>query len=90
MTLHCDSCKRTIANPRSSFRMRIEICADPSPPVFTEEDLQRDTASEMKQILEAMEKMDPQEMEDEVHEAYTYILCRPCRQKIHDTLRHGK
>lgn len=83
----CEMCGRTIEKPEISFRIKIEMFADPSPPEFTEEDLERDFAAEMAELIEQMRRADIREAEDEVYESYLFTLCADCRKKVHDYLR---
>ena len=83
----CESCGKVIEKPETAFRMKIEIFADPTPPEFTGEDLERDYEAEMRALFEQLSKKDPKEAEDEVHEAYLFTLCAECRQIAHRELR---
>ncbi|MBN1867882.1 hypothetical protein JW916_11370 [Candidatus Sumerlaeota bacterium] len=83
----CESCGRTIEKPEISYRLKIELCADPSPPEITEEDLEKDFKEEMRRLIEEMERMDPEEAEMQVYESYIFTLCSQCRERIHDELR---
>jgi hypothetical protein len=83
----CESCGGVIEKPEEAFRMKIEIFADPTPPEFTQEDLERDYEAEMRALFEQMENMDPKEVEDEVHEAYLFTLCAACRLSAHRELK---
>jgi len=38
-------------------------------------------------LLAEMEDLDPQELADEVHEEYRYLLCPACRQRMHRGLK---
>ncbi|HUT23663.1 MAG TPA: hypothetical protein VM492_04895 [Sumerlaeia bacterium] len=83
----CESCGETIEKPAIAYRMKIEILADPSPPEFTAEDLALDFKEEMARLIEQMSQMDPDEVEDEVYEAYLFTLCAKCRERVHRDLR---
>jgi len=83
----CEACGTTIQKPDLAFRMKIELFADPTPPEFTQEDLELDAAAEMRRLIEEFENTDPREAEEEVYEAYLFTLCAACRQKMHDDLR---
>ncbi len=83
----CENCGRIIEKPDVAFRMKIELFADPSPPEFTADDLERDYEAEMKKLIEEMSRMEPREAEEEVYEAYLFTLCAACREQIHRELR---
>jgi hypothetical protein len=83
----CESCGRVIEKPAVAFHLKIEMFADPAPPEFTEDDLNRDFAAEMERLVEELESADPQEAEDEVYEAYMFTLCAVCRKALHQRLK---
>jgi hypothetical protein len=83
----CDVCGRAIGRRDVSFVLRLELFADPEPPVITKEDLERDHRAEMEALLAAMANIDPGEAMDEVHERYDYIICSGCRGDIHHRLK---
>jgi len=83
----CESCGKTIEDSDLAYRMKIELFADPSPPVFTKEDLEADSEAEMNALIEKMADLDPREAEDEVYESYLFTLCARCRRLIHTELR---
>ena len=83
----CENCGEIIEKPEHAYRMKIELFADPSPPVFTEEDIQRDIKAEMEALIEQMKQVDPREAQDQVYESYLFTLCSHCRGIIHTELR---
>lgn len=83
----CESCGRSIERDEVSYRLRIEMFADPSPPQFTDEDLEADLEAEMRAILEQMEDCDAGEAEAQVYEAYLFTLCPRCRASLHEELK---
>lgn len=84
----CEFCGKTIARPDVAYHLKIELFADPAPPEFTREDIERgDPLEEMKALIEQMENLDPTEAEDEVFESYLFTLCAKCRGKTHRWLR---
>ncbi|HNY27562.1 MAG TPA: hypothetical protein PLA90_14875 [Candidatus Sumerlaeota bacterium] len=83
----CESCGKTIAKPEIAFRLKVEMYADPSPPEFTTEDLERDAGAELRELYEQLSGVDPQEAEDEVHESYLFTLCGACRLQAHNEFR---
>lgn len=83
----CEMCGATIAENETAFHLKMELFAEPDLPEITEEDLACDVLAEMQALIEAMEHLDPDEAEDEVHEAYLFTLCGVCRKKVHQWLR---
>jgi len=43
---------------------------------------------QLKQVLEQIEKSDPNELEKEVYEEFTLLLCKSCRDRFVDETRH--
>jgi len=43
---------------------------------------------QLKQILEEIEKSDPEELEKDVYEEFTLILCKSCRDRFVDETQH--
>jgi hypothetical protein len=60
------------------YLIRIEAVADPTPPDISEEDLQTDIQSEIKELLAQMEKMSATEAMDQVHRRLIIYLCGRC------------
>ena len=83
----CDACGRPIGKEKTSFVLRIALLADPTPPEITKEDMEKDWRAEMEALIKAMEKLDPQEAQDEVYEQYTYCICGRCRKRLHIRLK---
>lgn len=63
------------------YVIRIEAIADPTPPSFSAEDLQRDARSAMDDLLEQMRDLSAQEAMNQVYRRLTIILCTRCYQK---------
>ena len=77
--LFCDRCFRELEPGRGSFYViRIEAFADPTPPVFEEQDLRRDIRRELRELVEQLEDLSAQESMDQVHRRVTIYLCGPC------------
>jgi hypothetical protein len=65
--LFCDRCTKPLAPGRGDFYVvRIEAVADPSPPLITEEDLERDVSNEIEELIARMRLMTPQEANEQV------------------------
>ncbi len=79
MALHCARCLRTLVPGDGNFWfVEIEAVADPYPPEFTEEDLQRDARREISKLVRDMEDLSPQEAMDQVHRHTVVHLCNRC------------
>ncbi len=80
--LFCARCARPLFPGRGDFYVvRIEAMADPSPPVFDDEDLQRDPSNEISRLLEEMKDLSEQELMDQVYRRLVLHLCRPCYER---------
>jgi len=52
--------------------------ADPSPPVFTEDDLARDLEQEIQRLLAQMKDLNAQQAQDQVYRRMVFQLCESC------------
>ena len=43
---------------------------------------------QLRKILDQIEKSDPKELEKEVYEEYTLLLCKSCRDRFVDETKH--
>lgn len=43
---------------------------------------------QLKSLLEAVQELDPKQLEKEVYEEITLIVCKSCRDRLVDDLRH--
>ena len=43
---------------------------------------------QLQDLIEAAENMDPKELEKEVYEEITLIVCKSCRDRFMDDIRH--
>jgi hypothetical protein len=78
-SLSCARCSTPLTAGRGDFYMvSIVAVADPSPPVFLEEDLTRDVAREIRRLVKRMEGMEEQEAIDQVYTRKALALCLPC------------
>ena len=84
--LWCDRCATELRSGAGDFYVvKIEAVADPAPPVFSEDDLQRNHAKEIERLFSQIEDMSEQELVDQVYRRLTLYLCGPCyRQWIED------
>jgi hypothetical protein len=75
----CQRCARPLHPGRGEFYVvRIEAIADPSPPVFTEDDLDQDFDSEIGRLIDRIRTMSEQDLEDQVHRQLAFLLCVRC------------
>ena len=65
--LVCERCRRTLKRGRGDFYVvRLDAVCDPSPPVFSEEDLSKDLDREIARLSAAMEDRSEQDLVDQV------------------------
>ena len=78
----CNRCTRELRPGSGDFYVvRIEAVADPTPPEFSEEDLQRDPRAEIDELLARLRHLSEQEAMDQVYRRLTIYLCTPCYRK---------
>jgi len=81
LPLFCHRCGRELRPGRGElYLVRIEAFADPHPPSFDDEDLERDPAGRIEQTIEALRELSSQEAMDQVYRRLTLYLCTPCYQ----------
>jgi hypothetical protein len=77
--LSCARCAKPLASGRGDFYLvSIVAVADPSPPIFLEEDLTRDVAREIRRLIKRMKGLDEQQAIDQVYTRKVLALCLPC------------
>ena len=86
---HCDRCgKGLLVDEDVRYEVRIEVKAGFDPPELTRQDLETDYRERIRDLLGAMEGMDPRELEEQVYLVRRYDLCATCRKDwIEDPLR---
>lgn len=78
-TLLCSRCGVTLQRGRDeSYLVEIRAVADPSPPVFTEADLERDTELAIAELLARLRKMSERQLIEQVYRRRLYCLCAAC------------
>ena len=84
--LFCDRCAKELTPGAGDFYVvRIAAVADPTPPSFSEDDLARDFAEEIRRLCAQLEELSEQELIDQVYRRLTLYLCNPCfREWIED------
>jgi hypothetical protein len=60
------------------YAISIVAVADPSPPVFTEEDFDRDVGREIDRLIKRMRGLNEQEVMEQVYHRKIIYLCVPC------------
>jgi hypothetical protein len=77
--LFCDRCSTQLVPGKGNFYVvNIEAVADPSPPNFDEEDLDKDLRRGIQQLIEDMRDLSQQELLDQVYRRVTIFLCLRC------------
>jgi hypothetical protein len=60
------------------YQVTIEAVADPTPPVFTPEDLAGDTRQKIERLLEQLQGVSEEEAMAQVYLRRRLLLCVPC------------
>jgi hypothetical protein len=77
--LFCDRCTKQLhPGDGDFFVIRIEACADPTPPVFSLDDLQRDHRQEIARLCDELSRLSEQELNDQIYRRLTIFLCGVC------------
>jgi hypothetical protein len=77
--LFCDRCLKELRFGQAEFYLvKIEAVLDPTPPEFSQEDLDRDVTAELNELVKQLEHISPQEASDQVHRKLTLFLCLGC------------
>lgn len=80
--LFCDRCVRELTPGKGNFYViKIEAVADPTPPCFTEEDLEADIQGEMRALMDELHGLSQREVIAQVHARLNIYLCTPCYQQ---------
>jgi hypothetical protein len=70
------------------YVVRIDAIADPSPPRFSEEDLEHDHRVEIERLIDQMRDLSERELVDQVCRRLILYLCGPCyRRRIKDPVK---
>jgi hypothetical protein len=85
----CARCTTTLTPGKGDFYVvRIEAVADPTPPDFSEADLDHDPRAEIGRLIDQMRGLSEQELIDQVYRRLVLCLCGPCyRRWIEDPVR---
>ena len=80
--LLCDRCLAELTPGKGNFYVvRIEAVADPTPPVFSDEDLSKETRREIDQLIAQLQEYSEQELIDQVYRRVNLALCSSCYAK---------
>ena len=78
----CDLCDRVIP-PHGHYIVKMEVFADPEMPAVTSEELaEADYQAAMQELMEQMKGMSADELQDQVHRAFQFKLCRACQMRF--------
>jgi hypothetical protein len=77
--LFCAKCLiKLVPGQGDFFVVRIDAVADPTPPTFSEEDLQRDHRGNFNSLVEQLADFSERELMDQVHRKTVIHLCNSC------------
>jgi len=83
----CDKCGEYLPEGSLKYSVQIQIISDFDGVIVCETD---DLEMEAQEMLEAAEEMDEQELEDEVYQELSFVLCSRCRKRFsRDPFSHG-
>jgi len=87
--LLCARCGIELKPGKGNFYVvRIEALADPTPPKFSEEDMNLDPRAEFERLLKQMYELSEQELLNQVYRRLVVYLCGPCyRQWIEEPVK---
>ena len=79
VSFSCERCSAELFAGKGDFYViRIVAVADPSPPVFDDEDLGKDRRREMDALIENAADLTEQQLVDQVYRQLTICLCMRC------------
>ena len=62
--LHCKRCSKEVHPGRGDYYLvRIDVVADPQPPIISQEDLQQDVGAEIERLIALMKSMSEQQLD---------------------------
>jgi len=78
----CRRCKRALHPGRGDlYVLSILAVADPSPPIFTEEDLAGDVGAEILRLTAQLNRVDAAQAQDQVYRRVVFHLCSACYRR---------
>jgi hypothetical protein len=76
---YCARCGKSIPEGNLKYMVHIQILSDFDGVIpYSEEDL----SEEIQTILKSMETMDGQELEDDVYQELSFVLCERCKKQF--------
>ena len=88
VTYTCDGCGKEIPQKALRYKVKIDARAAYDTLEMTLADLLRDHEAELRDLIDRMQDMDPQQIEDEIYKILHLDLCPGCyRSYIKDPLR---
>ncbi len=81
----CLRCGAKLAYGSLVYRVQVKVFADFDGVIL---DSEKESPQPLEQLLEQIQKADPKELEKEVYEAFTFVLCKSCRDRFVDETRH--
>ena len=80
--LTCHICGKTLLLDEDvRYTVKIEVFAAYDPLEITAEDLEKDYRKELRELVERMKEMDPEEAQDSVYRMFTFQLCPKCQKE---------
>jgi hypothetical protein len=77
--LKCRRCNQQLQPGHGDFYVvTILAIADPAPPVFTGNDLTRDTQQEIQNLLAQLRNVDDEQAQEQVYRRVLFHLCQTC------------
>ncbi len=81
----CDGCEVDLEPDGSNrYIVRIEAFAAAGTLEFTEQELKRDHAAEIRRVIAELENHSPDDIEDQVYRSLRYDLCPACHRRFLD------
>jgi len=78
----CDGCGRVLeGDAPDRYVVKIEVFAAADQLVIRQEDLRRDHRAEIARLVEQLDRMHPDEIEDQTYRAFRFDLCRACHKE---------
>ncbi len=75
----CRRCGRELCPGRGDlYVVSILAVADPTPPIFTEEDLAQDIGAEILRLTAQLHRLDAEQAQDQVYRRLVFHLCSAC------------
>ena len=82
---HCMRCGKELPTGGLTYVVQIRVFAGFDGVIFeTEEEID----NQLRRILDQIEKSNPEELEKEVYEEFTLLLCKSCRDRFVDETKH--